>query len=214
MSNGAPLTDYDKFVGQIAEWANRADWSPDLLASFVRMAEQKLNSELRIDRMIQFDDGLILNRCAPLPDDWLEMDLVRMASSVGADGFVPIRYKSRDEFFNLTDSRALNYYTIEGRQIYFGGTPNPTNGTEFKIAYYAEVPVFSPAQPSWIFTKYPNLYLFAALMHTALHAVGEEQSAANYKQLTEDMITKLNNDHRLAKASGSRVTRPRGRSFG
>jgi hypothetical protein len=47
-----------------------------------------------------------------------------------------------------------------------------------------------------------------------LHALGEEQSAGNLKQLAEDMINKLNADHLRSKASGSRVTRRRRRSFG
>jgi hypothetical protein len=58
------------------------------------------------------------------------------------------------------------------------------------------------------------LYLSAAMMNAFLHAVGEEDKAAGAKQLTEDTIQKLNADHLRAKASGSRVTRTRMRSFG
>jgi hypothetical protein len=208
------MTDFSDFKAQIAEWANRQDWSDALVTSYVRMAEAKFNQELRIDRMIQFDDGLIASRCAPLPDDWLAMDLVRVANENGADGFLPARYRSRDEFFNQRDSRTWMYYTLEGRTMYFGGTPDPVDGTVYKLAYYGEVPPFTDTQTSWVYTKYPQLYLFAALMHADLHAQGEEQSAANMKQLVEDMIQKLNAGHLGAKASGSRVTMPHRRSFG
>jgi hypothetical protein len=211
------MSDFSDFKAQVADWANRADWSDALVASFVRQAEQKLNAELRIDRMIQFDEALVVNRCAPLPDDWLEFlpDAgVKIANPNGADGFLPIRYKADDEFFNLTDNWAYGYYTILGRQIYFGGAPDAVNGIVYKIAYFGEVPVFADDTPSWVYTKYPNLYLFSALMHADLHAVGEEQSAANLKQLVEDMITKLNDQYLRAKASGSRITRSRVRSFG
>lgn len=208
------MTDFADFKTQIAEYANRQDWSDALVTGFIRHAEQKLNSELRIDRMIQNDQGLIASRCAELPDDWLQMDLVRIAQANGAEGYVPIRYRAREEFFSLSDKFTVGYYTIEGRQIYFGGSPDTTEGTVFKIAYYGEVPVFSDTQDSWVYDKYPNLYLFAALMHSSMHAIGEEQSAANLKALVEDTITKLNNDHLLAKASGSRIARVRVRSFG
>jgi hypothetical protein len=211
------MSDFSDFKAQIADWAARQDWSDALVTSFVRQAEQKLNSELRIDRMINFDQALVVNRCAPLPDDWLEFVAdagVKIANANGADGFLPIRYKSDDEFFNLTDCWAYGYYTILGRQIYFGGTPDSVNGLVYKIAYFGEVPVFADLTPSWVYTKYPNLYLFSALMHADLHAVGEEQSAANLKQLAEDMIQKLNAQYFRAKASGSRITRSRVRSFG
>jgi hypothetical protein len=178
------------------------------------MAESKFNQELRVAQMIQMDDGLIASRCAPLPPDWLAMDLVRVANDNGADGFLPARYKSRDEFFMSKDSYTWMYYTIVGTQIFFGGTPNPTDGTEYKIVYYGEVPVLSDTQTSWLYSKHPQLYLFASLMHADLHAVGEEQQAGNLKQLAEDIIQKLNAAHLGAKASGSRVTMPRRRTFG
>lgn len=164
--------------------------------------------------MIDFDEGLITSRCAPLPSDWLAMDLVRVQNSNGADGFLPARYRSRDEFFNQRDGATWMYYTLVGRQMYFGGTPDPVDGTIYKLSYYAEVPTLSDTQTSWIYAKHPQLYLFASLMFADVHAVGEEDKAMGLKQIVEDMINKLNLAHLGAKASGSRVTRPRHRSFG
>jgi len=200
-------------TAQIQDFANRQDWSTPLVQSFISMAEEKFNAELRVDRMIQTDTALIASRCAPLPDDWLQMDLVKIANPNGADGFLPIRYKSRDEFFNLTDGWAYGYYTVEGRQIYFGGTPDAINGINYTISYYGEVPPLNDATDSWLKTKYPTLYLYGSLLNSDLYAVGEEQKAAQMKQLVEDTIAKLNNLHLTSKASGSRVTRTR-RSFG
>ena len=208
------MSDFTDFIAQIKEWQNREDFSDNLAASFVRMAEQKMNAELRVSRMIKSSDGLIASRCAPLPDDWLEFSLVQMQSSVTPSGFIPIRYKARDEFFQLPDKWSCNYYTIEGRQIFFGGTPDSVNGQTVRLSYYGEVPVFSDDQDSWVYSKYPNLYLSAAMMHVYMHAVGEEQQAALAKQLAEDEISKLNDEWRMAKASGSRLTRTRTRSFG
>jgi hypothetical protein len=208
------MTDFSDLKSQIAEWANRGDWSDALVTSFVRMAESKFNQELRVGAMIKTAANIVTARCAPLPDDWLAMDLVRVANENGADGFLPARYKSRDEFFNQRDTHTWMYYTIVGGVIHFGGTPDPLDGTEFRIAYYGEVPTLTDVQTSWVYTKHPQLYLFASLMHADLHAVGEEQGAANMKTLAEDMIQKLNAAHLGAKASGSRVTMPRMRSFG
>jgi len=208
------MSDFSDFCAQIADFANRQDWSANLVTSFVRMAEQKFNAELRVDRMVAFAEGQIMDRCALLPDDWLEMDLVKVENSNGADGFLPARYKSRDEFFNLSDKNSFMYYTLEGRQMYFGGTPDDIEGVAYQIMYYGEVPVFSDTVTSWVYTKYPTLYLFGALIHSDLYAVGEEPKAAQLKQFVEDQITKLNSVHLKAKASGSRLRRTRVRSFG
>lgn len=208
------MTDYSDFTAQIAEWANREDWSPTLVASFVRMADQKLNAELRISRMIKSARNTVTCRCGALPDDWLEFDLVQIQTGNVPGGWAPIRYKSRDEFFKLPDKWSRGNYTIEAREIFFGGNPDTIEGTKYQIWYFAEVPVFSDTTPSWVYTKYPNLYLAAAMMHAQMHAVGEEQGAALSKQLAEDEIAKLNNEFKMAKASGSRLTRTRVRSFG
>ena len=208
------MTDFSDFKAQIAEYANRADWSDAVVTGFVRQAEQKLNAELRIDRMIKFATNTVTMRCSTLPDDWLQMELVRIANMNVPDGFMPIRYKPRDEFYTTNDSWMYGFYTIQGRQIFVGGTPDTVNGQELKITYYGEVPVFSDTQQSWVYTKYPSLFLSAATMFSCLHAVGEEDKAAGAKQLTEDTIQKLNANHALSRASGSRVVRSRVRSFG
>ena len=211
------MTDYSDFITQIAEWADRADWSPITISGFVSQANEIFNRDLRIDRMLQADDALIASRCAPLPDDWLEMDFVRLSVAPSAyypSGFAPIVYKPRAEFFATQDECAVGIYTIEGRQIFIGGLPNNTEGRTIRIDYYQEVPVFSDTTPSYIYTKYPGLYLNTALYRAALHAVGEEQTAANYKQMSDETIQKLNAAHRYARASGSRLSRTRTRSFG
>ena len=208
------MTDFSDFKAQIAEYANRSDWTDAVVTGFIRQAEEKLNSELRIDRMIHFDEALIASRCAPLPDDWLSMELVRIANPNVPDGYIPIRYKSRDEFYTTVDNWMTGFYTIQGRQLFVGGPPDTVNGQVVKLTYYGEVPVFSDTQPSWIYDKYPGLYLSAATMFACLHAVGEEDKAMAAKQLAEDTITKLNALHATSRASGSRVTRSRVRSFG
>ena len=219
------MTAFSDFKTQIAEYANRQDWSDALVTGFVRHAEQKFNAELRVDRMITTANNLAIDGCSVLPDDWLQADFMLIASTGTPTGWYPIHYKARDEFFKQPATPAsgnyhpspnttYGFYTIEGRTIYFGGPTDPVNGIEFQMSYYAEVPVFSDATPSWVYTKYPSLYLYAALMNADLHAVGEEDKAGTMKQLAEDMINKLNIQHQYAKTSGSRVNRTRTRGFG
>lgn len=201
------------------------DWSDILVASFVANANEKLNSELRIDRMIQTVGNTVTQQCAILPDNWLEIDFIKIANNTTPTGWIPIRYRPRDEFFRLPNMpysgrspdnhrSTFGFYTIEGRSIFFGGPPDSINGIQFQMDYYAEVPVFSDTVTSWVYTKYPALYRCCALMHADLHAVGEETQAGMLKQLAEDMITKLNADHQRARASGSMLARGRVRSFG
>jgi hypothetical protein len=218
------MTDFSDFVASLKDWSNRQDWSDVLVTSFVRDAESKLNAELRIDRQICSAQNTVTSGCAPLPDNWLESDLMLIAAGTPT-GWAPIRYKPRDEFFRLNQlpytglqasqvKSTLGFYTIEGRVIFFGGPVDDVEGTVFQLNYYSEVPVFSDTQDSWVYTKFPSLYRYAALMHADLHAVGEEDKAQMLKGLVEDMIMKLNANYMRARASGSRLARGRVRSFG
>ena len=219
------MTDFSDFKTSIAEWANRQDWGDILLTSFVRSAEEKFNAELRIDRMICTAENTVVDSCATLPDNWLESDLMMIASNQTPTGWRPITYTPRDEYFRLPSTpysgayasqanSTFGHYTIEGRSIFFGGPADTVEGTQFRLDYYAEVPVFSDTVPSWVYTKFSSMYRYAALMHADLHAVGEEDKASMLKSLVEDQINKLNMAHRYARASGSRLSRARVRSFG
>lgn len=220
------MTDFADFKTQIAEWANRGDWSPELVTSFVRSAEEKFNAELRVRRMIKAAEDTIDHSCAALPDDWLESDFMLIESDNAPQGWMPIRYKPKDQFFREPNvpifpagswhsKSTSGYYTIEANTIWFGGTIDARDGTTFRMFYFGEVPVFSDEVNSWIYTKYPSLFRSAALMHADLHAVGEEDKAGGLKMLVEDQIKKLNDDYRLAKTSGSLLAKGRsGRSFG
>jgi hypothetical protein len=219
------VSDYTTFQTQIAEWANREDWSSDLVASYITMADQKFNAELRIDRMIGTTQNTVTCGCAELPDDWLETDLLLMASASTPTGWVPITYKARDEFFRIpatpySGTYVQNYnstwmnYTMEGRMIYFGGAPDEIEGTLYQMSYFQEVPVMANVGSSWLYTKYPRLYLLAALANSNLHAVGEEQTALLFGAQVDQMIQKLNEAYLRSKASGSRLKRTRVRSFG
>src|SRR5215469_15877078 len=98
------MSAFTDFCSQIADWNARGDWSASLVTSFIRMAEAKFNRELRVKYMMEYATGLIYDRVALLPGDFLEATLVRVANTSGADGFLPIRYKSNDELLNLTDT--------------------------------------------------------------------------------------------------------------
>jgi hypothetical protein len=226
MSNGAPgSNDFTTLCGQIADYANRQDWPQGLVAFFVQQAEQKFNSDLRVDRMIATAQNTVTCNCSTLPDDWLESDLMLIQNPNQPTGWGPIHYMPRDEFFRRPATPSSNigwflnnttygYYTIEGRTIWFGGPPNATEGVLYQLNYYQEVPVMATVGSSWVYTKYPKLYLFASLANADFHAVGEEQLALLMGQQADAMIAKLNDNHRLARASGSRLSRTRRRSFG
>lgn len=219
------MTDFSDLKTQIAEWTNRQDRPDAVVTSWIRMAEQKFNAELKVDRMLKTAVNTVDHSCAPLPDDWIESDFMLVQNTSAPQGWIPIQYMPRDQFFRTPSTSYSSYrpddnsstfgrYTIRGRTIFFGGPQDATNGVAFEMDYFAEVPVFSDTVDSWIYTKYPSLYLHASLAFSDMYAQGEEDKAGGLLTLVEAEIQKLNAIYYKSKASGSIVSKGRKLSFG
>lgn len=192
-----------EFIEQIKGWIN-FDYSDDLVTSWIRMAEERINTELRVREMIKVDRGLFIqDPTAPLPEDWLEMDLVRRL-----DRKEPLRYSDRHDFYTKdTDG----YYTIIGDFIVIGGPFN--KGVEVEIYSYRQVPPLGE-EATWLYKKHPRLYTAAVLTMAVAYGV-EDERAPMWEAEVSTRISQLNAAHRLSRASGSRITRrPINRSFG
>ena len=218
--DGAGMTDCADLKTQIMDWTNRQDFSDALVTSLIRQAEEIFNRDLRIDRMLSANDALIASRCAPLPPDWLEMDLVRIAVAPSAyypSGFAPIVYKPRAEFFATRDENAVGIYTIEGRQIFVGGLPDTVDGqTVPGCDYYAEVRCFqTPILPG----STPNIPAFISTprfieLRCAVRSARSKRRPITCRVMTDGAIQKLNAQHPLFARRAQARAHTHYRSFG
>jgi hypothetical protein len=106
MPVGTPF--FDTFLGRLQEWTDDLDLTPDMLISWVYMAEERFNNELRAREMVQTRGIMLADQCSPLPVDFLEMISVRYSSSG-----LPLRYVSPDEFWRV---RSANDFYLSGPQ--------------------------------------------------------------------------------------------------
>lgn len=195
---------------EIRLWLNEGvDEYPDtLVTTWIRGAEERLNVELRIDRMIKIDTALATDGRVVLPSDWIEADLVRIQNAS------PIHYKPRDDFYTLGVSGVyenLGKYTIIGRYIVLGDASAGTPPT-VELSYYSNIPPLD-ADANWVQTYYPTLLLYGSLEQAHLYGIDDER-AATMGGKVGDMIGKMNDAHKASKASGSRLSAKSKRSFG
>lgn len=201
------LTDHCDVVRQWMNWG--ADEYPDqLLFSFTRMGEERINEKLRIADMVVTSVPLtIVNGTAEFPDDWLESDFVRI---IGGD---PLQYKPRADFYTRDTATGLyenrGKFTTIGRQIFVAD--NVVTDTELEVAYFAKVPVLDNA--TWLSTKYGALNLMATLIHAGMYYV-EDERTAGWSTFVDNKIESLNTAYKMAQPSGSRLTSKSKRTFG
>jgi len=84
------------FLGLLKQWVDDEDLSDELLLSWVAMAEERFNNELRCREMVQVSGIMLADQCVPLPDDFLEIISVRYANNGQ-----PLRYVSSDEYWRI-----------------------------------------------------------------------------------------------------------------
>ena len=101
MPIGTPF--FDAFLARLQEWVDDLDLTPEMLESWVYMAEERFNNELRVLEMVQLIAAVMFaDQCIPFPEDWLEI-----ISCHCTNNGQPLRYVSSDEFFRL---RAASEY--------------------------------------------------------------------------------------------------------
>lgn len=205
------MTALTDFIDIINDWTNYDD-PVSRVTSFVRMAEDRINLQMRIADMIQIDTGVLVTSRVLLPKDWIQADFIQDVE-IG-----PLRYMTRDEFFTFpaNGTKAANtagMYTILGNYLVVGGDANATEGRTIEMAYYGDAPRLD-VTPTWLSERY-NRLLISATLTAAMMFHLEDQRAAQFESDTASLITGYNDSHMQSKASGSRLTTtPQRKGFG
>lgn len=206
-----------EFITVVKGYINREDPSDALVTQWVRMAESSINKNLRCKEMHSRETALFMDSCSPLPPDWIELSYVKFAAAESDYPFVrdgkPIRYVTPDEYWrenSVPKDTKFPHYTIIGDDLFVSAPIDPLVGVNIHIGVYRGLPPLG--QPNWLITKYPQVYLYAALTHAYEWAM-EPESSAVYNDKFEAAVTKINDKSNMAAHSGSplRVSR---RSFG
>jgi len=99
---------FDKFLARLQSWTDDMDLSTDLMVSWIEMAEERFNNELRCLEMVSTRRVFFDDQCTPMPDDFLSMISVRYTGSG-----LPLRYVSPDEYYRL---RSATEFYLSGPQ--------------------------------------------------------------------------------------------------
>jgi hypothetical protein len=169
------------------------------------MTESILGKQLRCKEMIQIDTGLLIDQRYLLPSDWRALDFVRLV------GGKALRFIPRDDFYNplLADDQP-NCYTLSGNYIIMGGTS--VDGLSVEITYYQSLPPLGN-DPTWPLIQYPMMFTLKTLATASTYAL-EDERGDRWEAQSSKLIDDINVEHLHSKASGSRLTARRRRSFG
>lgn len=193
------------FCNIIRAWTN-FEHSNDLIIGWVRMAEERINHELRHKDMILRATAQMVDDTTELPLNWLELTSVRFPNCK------PHNYVTEDDFWTRRAECDMdNVYTILGNTLLVNPVPS-TIPAPLSISYYAELTPVSEVGPNYFLDKHIRLYTFATLSMSAPY-MAEDERVMLWETEATRLITMMNESSRRAKYSGSPLLSSR-RTFG
>ena len=201
-----PLSTYEELQDSIALWLARDDLSTPIV-DFIRLAESRINRDLRVREMITQATGTLTSGDPELslPDDFLQVELFTLAT---ATTLVLKPRPSSDAYLRTgNENGEPKFYSIVGTNFII--LPTPDGGYDYTLEYYAEIPALSDSNTSnWLLEKAPDVYLYAALIESAPFLQNDDRTpvwAAAYASAIASLTSSDANARQFAGAMQMRV---------
>ena len=195
------LSNFTELKTEIANFLNRDDLT-NVIPTFIRLAEAKMNRDIRHWRMETRKTALLDNQFTTLPIDFLSP--VRMTLNTAETKVLELAgtneiSKLRAEACNATGEPAY-YAMIDGSIEVF---PSPDADYTIEMLYYEAIEGLSNSiTTNWILTYYPDVYLYASLLQSAPYLMEDNRIPVWGAYYTSALET-LNQENELAKTGGS-----------
>jgi hypothetical protein len=209
---------YEGLCTAIADTLNRADLTTGI-PNFVALATARIQRDMPRSRhpsAITRAQASVSFNYAPLPLDFIAVyQLLDQNTSLSIDYMSPDQTREiLSQGYNGTTSstKPVIFYTIVGNTLRIIPAPGATAPTTLDLWYYATLPALNTSNTTnWVLTKYPDLYLYGSLVHSAPYLKADERIAlweTSYQTILRDIEVEAER----ATRSQSRLTAAR-RSF-
>jgi hypothetical protein len=192
------ISTYADLRTSVANWLKRSDMT-DMIPDLIMLGEKRIYRELRIKCMETALSDTISGGVIAVPSDYLELKFAYI------DGSPTTRLDRQDpEFIYATyPSRSADgvprHIAREGDSFIFG--PYPDAGYTVKGIYYKTFGNVSDSAHA-LFTKAPDLYLFAALSEAAAYKIQDARIPVWEGKYMESK-TRLQSEDKRERFSGS-----------
>ena len=193
------ISTYSELKTAVADWLNRADLTA-AIPNFIQLAEAKFNRELRTRQQVKRAYATLSGQYIQIPTDWLEaINLQLNVTPVRVLDFVTLDQADRIRANRYGETNA-DAYTIVGEQLEV--VPPVGANTEIDMTYYMKIPALSDGNPTnWLLTAWPNLYVYATLVHAAPY-LREDERVALWKGMADQLLEEIRLSDERAKHSG------------
>lgn len=209
------MTDYSTLQSDIADWSARDDLTASI-PSFIRIAENMINREIRVMEMETAATLSVLssnNYAADLPDGFLGFrSLYNTAARnprmvyVEPDRFHVVDNSPNDAFSDLRSGETP--YTIENNQIKIDAAPGATATVTLQASYFKRLTALSDSNTTnAVLQAHFDLYLYGSLI-ALWDFVDEIELEAKYTQKFDRVVAAIDQvEKKRRKAAGPNIRR-------
>jgi len=193
-ANPTFTADFQGLCNKIADTMNRQDLT-SVIPDFVSLATTRIQrdmSRVKHPMMIKRAQASVIDNYVPLPIDFIsayqlaEQDTNNFIAYITPDQSMTVQSQGWNPsqspvpilppYWSPTGS-AL-YYTIIGNRIRMVPAPGQAAPELLDLWYYAKIdPLNNTTTTNWVLSRYPDLYLYGALVHTAPYLKDDERIA-------------------------------------
>ena len=170
------LANYTDLQQAIADWLNRADLSQQI-PDFIALAEGTLNTVIRSTYMVESSTVSVTSASqkVAVPTDMIEPIYIQVTSSASS----PLEQVDPEQLIILRRARLRSsgvprFFAVIGRNFEFA--PVPATTTSLDVTFYQKIPALSANSTNWLLTNYPDLYLYASLLHASPFLMDDQRS--------------------------------------
>lgn len=160
------ISTYAELKSAVADFLNRDDLT-SVIPTFISLAEQQIERELRHYKMMQRSTAPIDSRYTAVPAGWLETVRFHLVG----DKSYRLELTSMDDMLQLREetggaSGRPTHYAHIGSSIEVFPTPDTEYDAE--LLYYEKLPYLSDANTTnWLIQAAADVYLYGALVQSA-----------------------------------------------
>jgi hypothetical protein len=190
------LANYDELIDALSDWLSNAPVARNI-PQFIRLAEAKLEREIRCRYNQAFISGVFNAATEPLPADFVDISSLSLISP--RRGLV---YYPHEAFFAMTaqdEGGSPKYVTFLGSNLHLA--PVPTGSYDYTLAYYTTIPSLQTSSTNWLIDVAPDVYLYASLSE-AEPFLKNDARLAMWKEMRNAGIELLNGNDRLLRSRG------------
>ena len=208
------FTGYQGWLEGIRDWLDVDDYTDAQIASFLALAQIRMNQDLMSTHMeevvnITIDAAKAGNPIDILVDipDFNKIRLVTPSWAFRAADVVAINeFKSLVNFYGQDyGANDQNFYCIDAKKLYLW--PLAKEGTEIEVRYYVKVPPIDDTLDSNVWTEeHPNILLYAAAVEAAPY-MAEDERTPMWAQMYRSLVDNVNDNSTKEKMGSTPLKR-------